>query len=291
MGKTVDVDALEHNSDWTKRTWDVQGSIPGDLPASSPAVKYLHSETAVTWDGLSLAMSSYKEEDHPRDEDGQWIEKGTAKKGKRGFSWKAVDYSNLLTLRTTDKTAPPPTFVPYKGSHFKDDVKSEILSRLQHAADLVGDDAPPIVAIELSELPDNVLGMKSIKKVYISHIALSDKFMAKTAKEWDGLIIGGHKSIASTVTHEYGHIVDNYASRRNNKRYNRLVWDYVNEEIVKDGRTAKRYQWDHLDGKSFYAQEEPWEWIAEAFNDVVFNGDGAADSAKELFRRLKECLK
>jgi hypothetical protein len=172
-----------------------------------------------------------------------------------------------------------------------------IKSALSKAMDSVGSNAPQIKRVILD--PDLIargqLGTKSKDAIYLNPKLTDEGFREELQKQWDGMIIGNN-SLESVVTHEYGHVLANAALNSNPEQFNRTVWDFVNETIThkepwaSESQTGPRYQVDTMNGKSFYCQEHPGEWIAEAFSDVVHNGSHAGAGSQELVARLKRLL-
>jgi hypothetical protein len=108
--------------------------------------------------------------------------------------------------------------------------------------------------------------------------------------------------LESTIAHEYGHIIDNWAVNHDGtddaSKYNKEVNAWVREPVKYDpdgsGQktgTAKRFAIDTLGSRSFYSQENESEFVAECICDVAMNGDKANATSHECVTRLKGVIK
>ena len=120
-----------------------------------------------------------------------------------------------------------------RGEISLDDSSQQVVKEaLRKAAEVFGDNAPQVrrVIIDPALVERGNLGQKSKDTIYL-HPGMADpEFRAKVQKEWDGMIIGNN-TLESTVTHEYGHIVDGAALNNHPRKYNKDITKYIHEEV------------------------------------------------------------
>ncbi len=166
---------------------------------------------------------------------------------------------------------------------------------LKRAQNAVGNKSPKVERIITDPVLEErgILGTKSRDTIHFNERMTDVSKRKALEEEWEGAIIGNN-SLEGLTTHEYGHIVNGAALNNSPKKYQARVWAYVNEETEVrssvSGVKLKRWESDTLKNRSFYAAEDPSEWIAEAFADAVLHGEIAAQASKELLLRLKELL-
>jgi hypothetical protein len=148
--------------------------------------------------------------------------------------------------------------------------------------------------------------------MYLSPKFMDDGFVAGRDKDWKDLEVGAgtgdvQKHRRNVLVHEMGHILFRRAEEASPEA-KKALWNVLTRPMTprETGFTVdngsgtldtpqERWQHDSLrgpDGKhrSVYANENKYEWAAEAFADAVLHGDKASAGGKELLAAIKKHL-
>jgi ppGpp synthetase/RelA/SpoT-type nucleotidyltranferase len=127
--------------------------------------------------------------------------------------------------------------------------------------------------------------------VRVSPKFLDDKFMAKREREFRGLTVGTDRR--SIIVHETGHIIDSTLQRDAPDAF-KAIHDYVREPVTykvgEEDVTVPRWRAGNGTAPSPYAQESPFEYVAEAFDDWFTNGEQAAATSQHIGKIIDQAL-
>ncbi len=193
--------------------------------------------------------------------------------------------------------------------------QNKISQRLEKTQrELFGKSAPEIRGViidkDLGDIPGSISGPTSSstsldKAENFGDVLLHPDFATAKGKRHllkpydfrEGFGMIDADSVEGIAVHEYGHLVHETARKINPKKYQSTIIDYAEEEIERvhplTGKkfSRPRYRVDTLQGRSNVAEfVDAEEWIAENIADVAKYGSGAAESSKEVVKRLNRIL-